>query len=260
MPRIFSHRLARDDYFQFMQSVQLHGNAGLLRNWLRDHHVETEALKRAFLNSRSQLGQDIVMLLLLNFTGEERPGIFLEFGAADGIVNSNTYSLEKELGWSGLLCEPGRGWHKSLKFNRSCTVSQKLVGARTGDNTTFYENQDGELSGSINKGTRDIVSQYNLQTISLDDLLQSHSLQRVEYLSIDTEGSELSILSEFSFGVRPKFFSVEHNYSPDRIKIEMLMIENGYKRIQTRLSHFDDWYYDEGPINKKFLNFLEGFK
>ena len=56
--------------------------------------------------SRSQFGQDLFALLSLNF---KRGGYFVEFGATNGIEKSNTYLLEKELGWAG--CWQSRADH-----------------------------------------------------------------------------------------------------------------------------------------------------
>src|SRR5688500_5514868 len=39
-----------------------------------------------------------------------RNGFFVEFGGADGVKFSNSYYLETELGWRGIVAEPGCGW------------------------------------------------------------------------------------------------------------------------------------------------------
>ena len=45
---------------------------------------------------------DKKMLDYINF----RDGFYIEMGAHDGIINSNTYYFEKKLNWSGILIEP----------------------------------------------------------------------------------------------------------------------------------------------------------
>src|SRR5215475_12583513 len=60
---------------------------------------------RLLKDSHSQLRQDIFVLSELNF---KRGGFFVEFGAADGLQLSNTYLLEREFGWHGIVAEPAR--------------------------------------------------------------------------------------------------------------------------------------------------------
>ena len=67
--------------------------------------------------------------------------------------------------------------------------------------------------------------------------------QRIDYLSIDTEGSEFEILKEFDF--RKYTFSiitVEHNYTAKRESIFQILSSHGYQRVLTEISKFDDWY------------------
>ena len=69
----------------------------------------------------------------------------------------------------------------------------------------------------------------------------------IDYLSIDTEGSEYEILKKFNFD--KYIFSVitcEHNFTENRKKIFNLLTSKGYKRIFKDISRFDDWYiYDK---------------
>jgi len=62
-------------------------------------------------------------------------------------------------------------------------------------------------------------------------------------LSVDTEGSEFEILSNFPFNeYRFNFISIEHNYGPNRDLLINLMKKNGYKQILKGLSKWDDWF------------------
>src|SRR5689334_17383054 len=53
-------------------------------------------------NARSQHGED---LLVAAHFGEKRGGYFVEVGALDGVTFSNTYLLEIDYGWTGVLIE-----------------------------------------------------------------------------------------------------------------------------------------------------------
>jgi len=65
-------------------------------------------------DSKSQLFQD----LFVDFILKKRRGTYCEVGALDGVELSNTYYLEKKLGWKGILCEPNKSYFKKIKKNR----------------------------------------------------------------------------------------------------------------------------------------------
>jgi hypothetical protein len=65
----------------------------------------------------------------------------------------------------------------------------------------------------------------------------------IDYLSIDTEGSEYEILANFDFSKhRFRVITCEHNYTQERDKIHTLLTEKGYLRKFEDVSQFDDWY------------------
>lgn len=204
--------------------------------------------RKLLRNSKSQLGQDI---LGLSAKGLREPGFFVEFGASDGFALSNTHLLEKQFSWTGILCEPSKSWHQALKKNRSCLIDTRCVYSSTGEKIGFSENYLGELS-SITKFAepnssgllKRTTSSYEVETISLTDLLDYHNAPKhIDFLSVDTEGSEFEILEAFdfnkySFGV----ICVEHNFADTKGKINKLLLANGYLQVHADLSDFDDWY------------------
>ena len=65
----------------------------------------------------------------------------------------------------------------------------------------------------------------------------------VDYMSVDTEGSELTILKHFDFSqYAPKVITVEHNFSENEKRIDTLLKENGYIRWFDKFTQFDAWY------------------
>ena len=198
--------------------------------------------------SKSQISQD---LFVLYFTQQKKDGYFIEIGACDGKHLSNTFALEKK-GWTGIICEPSRFWHQKMK-NRKCVLSKKAVFSESGKKLMFNEvPKYPELSGcndylendNNNKLRKDFTS-YEVETISLNDLIKKHlDNKQIDYISIDTEGSEFEILKDFDFKKHQvEIFTIEHNFlEGKRDKIFKIMTENDYKRVFETLSHWDDWY------------------
>ena len=87
-------------------------------------------------------------------------------------------------------------------------------------------------------------SKYEVTTVSLDSLLEEYGCpDEIDYLSIDTEGSEYSILQKFNFKKWSfKVITVEHNFTEMRESIFNLLTKNGYRRVLYDLNSWDDWY------------------
>jgi len=213
---------------------------------LPEEHISQ--LFRLLGASRAQLRQDLFVLSQLDF---KRDGYFVEFGATNGVDLSNTHLLEKEYGWDGIVAEPATRWHAALKNNRNCHIETHCVWGESGSVLTFNEANEGEYStidtfssSDSHSPRRESGRLYSVTTISLVDLLDKYSAPKiVDYLSIDTEGSEYEILSRFDFDrYQFRVITCEHNFAPQREKIFSLLTEKGYVRKLERLSDFDDWY------------------
>ena len=181
---------------------------------------------------------------------------FVEFGATNGISISNTYLFEKFFGARGIVSEPARIWQKELARNRTCLISNKCVWESSGEKLEFVEATNPDLSGLAGydgpiKG-KEIKETYQVDTISLNDLLQTFEAPKsINFLSIDTEGSELRILSNFDFkSFQFDVIVCEHAYGKNREGIRHLLESNGYKRKHKSVSFFDDWYFLESKSLK----------
>lgn len=198
--------------------------------------------------SRSQIMQDLWVCFELD---EKRDGFFVEFGATNGLKNSNTCLLETKYGWKGILAEPNPVWHADLSANRDAAIEHRCVAGKTGEVVTFIttNDTDPELS-SIEAfsssdhfaAVRNQGERIKIPTISLDDLLeQNQAPLAIDYISIDTEGSELEILSSYSFRHRFKTISIENNPATEE-PIDELLTSQGYIRVFKHLSQWDSWY------------------
>jgi FkbM family methyltransferase len=212
-------------------------------------YAQTFEFVRAHIrSSHSQILQD---LFVLHEVKSKRNGFFVEFGAGDGIFLSNTYMLETHHGWAGILAEPAHVHQHKLRAGRRCAIDKRCVWAKTGETLIFNQTPFAELSTIGVFSNRDEHSlerangeRYEVDTVSLTDLLMAHGAPHdIDYLSIDTEGSELDILSAFDWdSYRFGVITVEHNHTAQREKIFELLTAQGYRRKFEAVSDFDDWY------------------
>ena len=206
-------------------------------------------------NITSQLYQDVCASFII---GEKYDKTFLEFGATDGFHYSNSYMLENNLSWQGVLSEPSLQWHDALKKNRkNSKIISKCIWKESGKKLDFFMSDQGELSTLKDYIESDKISMpgntevrkksgktISVETISLNDVIKVY-FDNVcpSYISIDTEGSEYEILKSFNLKIyRPKLFTIEHNFTENESKIDEHFISHGYVRIFRKLTAFDAWY------------------
>jgi FkbM family methyltransferase len=135
--------------------------------------------------------------------------------------------------------------------NRKCSVDHRCVWSKSGEQLQFNETVQAKfstidtLSGSdMHAEHRQDGKRYAVETISLRDLLQAHEAPiGIDYLSIDTEGSEFAILESFFPSHHEiRIITVEHNYTDQQSRIHGLLTAWGYTRVFEELSAWDDWY------------------
>jgi FkbM family methyltransferase len=193
---------------------------------------------------------------------EDNSPYFVEFGACDGLIYSNSFRLETFFGWKGLLAEPALRYKEPLKRNRRCDIEFRCIWGKSGEKVTFAEQSETEYSFVLgtksNKHGDKESAMYEVETISLRDALRYHKApEKISFLSIDTEGSEWNILKNFDFDeYRFSFIAIEHNYSQARESIFSLLTKNGYVRFLGEISEFDDWYLHQ-TVFEKFVKKFE---
>jgi FkbM family methyltransferase len=210
--------------------------------------------------SNAQLCQD---LWVLWETGGKRDGYFVEFGATDGVSLSNTCLLERSYGWQGILAEPFTVWHAQLARNRTAHIDHRCVWKQSGEQLDFTATpQLPEYAGVSARAFDDLhatrrargAQRTCVPSVSLQDLLREHAAPaHIDYLSIDTEGSELDILEAFDFGAwRVDLLSVEHAFNAGkRAALQRLLERHGFRRRFQRFSLWDDWYVNRALLAER---------
>jgi FkbM family methyltransferase len=198
-------------------------------------------------HSRAQLLQDIVALLASNM---RKGGYFVEVGVGDGENLSNSLLLERQFGWNGILVEPNRDSHNSIRATRKARLVTKAAYSRGGERVVFTSMEKlGELSGigshlDSSRVTADSKS-YEVTTETLDQILKSEAAPlAIDFMSIDTEGSEIEVLKGLSFDRwKVDFLAIEHNHQPGKLSELRRMLEPvGYRQVLSHVSEFDAWF------------------
>lgn len=186
-----------------------------------------------------------------------KEGFFVEFGASDGITGNNTYLLETKHKWDGLLIEPHPMWLKKLRNNRKCSIDDRCIYTSTGSRVEFVLAPETAADLSTIEGygqddqyaeVRKLGERMSVPTITLKDVLVEHNAPgQIDYISVDTEGSEYDILVKFFEENQDTYvvhsWTIEHNFNDEvRNKIYQLMTANGYERVFSFMSRWDDFY------------------
>lgn len=204
-------------------------------------------------NFQSQFKQDEYVYKTF-FKDMKTMGIFMDIGAHDGKWFSNTFFFEKELGWKGICIEPIPHVFNTLKINRDCVcingcitnfagTAQFLLTAPSsnhihGDSKKASCHPLDMLSGLICKmnpqAQKTLAKNKNSCTISVpcytfNDVIKSHNINHINFLSIDTEGGEIDIIKSIDFNnICIDVITVEANYLDRRKEIFQYMLTKNY--------------------------------
>ena len=149
----------------------------------------------------SQYGQDTFVGDVL-FRG--RKGVFVDVGARDGAINSNTMYLEA-LGWTGLAVEPHPDLFAILAKTRRCRCVNAAASNVEQEAVEFvkYLEQPFGNSGLLSTfPDRSRLAKVKHEIIKVPCAPLSKLLgdiRLVHYLDIDVEGHELEVLQGIDF-------------------------------------------------------------
>ena len=200
----------------------------------QDNHAYTVQKPGSY---QSQHGED---RWLDKYFSQKQHGFFVEVGAYDGIVLSNTYHFEKERGWTGVLVEPDVKKAKLCRENRanSRIFECAAVGSNNIKEVSFHQVDGGEVYSTINliDSHRQRIEEYGLahhevkvRAMTLDQILTESQACRIDFVSIDVEEAELEVLKGFDIKKwKPRIVIVESNSSERKREIRDYFVRNGY--------------------------------
>src|SRR3989339_539177 len=176
--------------------------------------------------SKSQYGQDIYVLRCLKF---KENGYFIDVGAYDGQLFSNTYFMEKFLNWRGICIEPNPASFSRLKKIRLSTCLNYAVSDFEGTMQlpkTYEFRNDAYGTHLITDDEKVEVPVKTLTQILDENICPTE----IDYLSIDTDGFDLNVLKSIDFNkYKIKYISIEHNHDENLRSEFWGLLKNKYK-------------------------------
>jgi FkbM family methyltransferase len=165
-------------------------------------------------------------------------GFFVDIGAYDGITLSNTYYFEKYRNFNGICIEPNPSVYRRLVDNRASKNMNVCVGNAKGRvKYLCVEGYAEMLSCIYDESKKDHISRIgesirnhggSIELIEVDlltfkDIMEGYS-GKIDFLSIDTEGSEMEVIEFIDFS---------------KYHISVLAVENNNQGVKEYLSKFN---------------------
>ena len=171
-------------------------------------------------------------------------GTFIELGALDGRMFSNTLFFEESLGWSGVLIEPSERHFKLLQKHRPNTLAFNYAIDYTTGEAEMVGNSANLAIKNINTNHSSVanaVVSMVCKTTPINLLVTPSVLSSVDLFSIDVEGHELVVLETFNWDIPVKCILIERGKTYKRCS--QFLIDKGF-RNSLKL-HLDDvWLND----------------
>lgn len=199
----------------------------------------------------SQYKQD--KFLHENIFKEYKNGVFVDAGAHDGISLNNTLFFEKNFNWTGINIEPIKTVYDKLTINRPNSININCAAGLSDGTAEFilntgytemlsglkneYDNRHYNRTLSenhYNGGTTQVI---NVPVKRLDTIFKENNIKHVNYLSIDVEGAEYSVIKGIDFdSVFIDVIEFENNYSDTSDPILEYLSYKGYVIIPENTS------------------------
>jgi FkbM family methyltransferase len=187
--------------------------------------------------------------LVWEFFSRRRDGFFVEVGANHPRAGSQTWLLEQN-GWRGILVEPQEDLFQALCRDRPKSRAFKVACSapgKTGWAELHVPSKALEGFASLEPNVDDFGICYErtvrVELKTLDALLAQVGDPRVDFVSIDTEGTELDVLRGFDLRRhKPALILIEDKgQSLDKHRF---LRTQGYKLVKR--TEINNWYVPKG--------------
>ena len=120
---------------------------------------------------------------------------FIDIGANDGVLFSNTYKFAKQ-GAKGICIEPAKSSFRKIKLNHLFHPRVKCLNTAVSDKSGhIYLREDGYEQTLSSVYYKNVPQSHKVSKTSFDDILRRYpNFIEIDLLSIDVEGHEKEVL------------------------------------------------------------------
>lgn len=169
--------------------------------------------RQKILGSYSQNEEDRVIDKLLNY---KKRGFYIDVGAYDPTQFSNTKRFYIK-GWRGINIEPDPDNFKKFLKVRKRDINLNIGIGNKSDKLIYYKFFPNTVSTfSVNEMKRNLRKKYKLikkikvPVKKLSSILEKYCQQKIDFMSIDTEGFDLIVLKSNNWKkFKPKVICIE---------------------------------------------------
>lgn len=188
-------------------------------------------------------------LVIRDFFGDRRDGVYLDVGCAWAEQYSNTFYLEKHLGWTGIgvdaLPDYAEGWASKRPRSRFFNF---LVTDHSETQEPFYRADlkgISQVQGPVLGPAGDEIpsEEITVPTITLTELLDQNGIEQLDLMNLDIEGHEPMALAGFDIDrFKPTLVCVEAK-PKNRDFLRKYFADHGYEQLERYLEHDQVNYY-----------------
>ena len=193
---------------------------------------------------RSQGGEDAAVYELF-FQGR-RNGTFVEMGALDGELFSNTFAYEKGLGWSGILIEANQVMCANIPEKRPRSVAVCTAISNDSQPVKFETGWHPAVFAAVDQMNSTWRSYFHsahhridswdkrkpgtevlVPSQPLSKVLQDNGIREIDFFSLDVEGSEATVLRTMDWTIPVRVWLIEKQLR-NSAEVDDIMAANGY--------------------------------
>ena len=196
------------------------------------------ALSPSLADAEPRWSQGFEELIIRDYFGDRKAGFYVDVGCYEPRESSTTYDLEERRGWKGVGIDVNEAYRESWKLHRPrSTFVHAAVSDTDGEILKLqvagaFRTLDEEMGQRLIKsmGVADQAEVLEVETSTLNTILEQQGVEKIDFLSMDIEGAELAALRGFDIQrYRPDLSCIE---TKQHDEVVAYFEANGYELVE----------------------------